>query len=229
MGPNPAINAYVQSHGAVRIVAGAASGGAFLVVRPGITTPSDLKGKVLATPQLGNTQDVALRTWLRLTGCTRRRPAAATSRSVRGQRHDRPGVRSSTRIDGAWLPEPYASELVAAGGHGPRRRAHALARRSLRDDRARRAHRLPPRAPGDRSGALLQGQQHAHRRHPQRPGARRAARRAGHPERDGSVGEGEHHRRRLPVDHLHQRPARLVRAHPGPRRPAARPASRRPT
>ena len=67
IGPNPAINGYVQSQGeALRIVAGATSGGAALVVRPeaGITTPPDLSGRRLATPQLGNTQDVALRSYL---------------------------------------------------------------------------------------------------------------------------------------------------------------------
>ncbi|HSQ38187.1 MAG TPA: ABC transporter substrate-binding protein, partial [Acidimicrobiia bacterium] len=65
IGPNPAINAYAQSNGeAIRIVAGSTSGGAFLVVRPGIEMPQDLAGATIATPQLGNTQDVALRAWL---------------------------------------------------------------------------------------------------------------------------------------------------------------------
>jgi len=117
MGPNPAINAFVQSHGAVRVVAGAASGGAFLVVQPGITKPSDLKGKVLATPQLGNTQDVALRTWLGTHGLH-------TTTSGGGDVSIRPEDNGTTvqafqqhTVDGAWLPEPYASQLVAAGGH----------------------------------------------------------------------------------------------------------------
>src|SRR5580765_6638349 len=65
MGPNPAINAYVKSSGAaIRIISGATSGGAFLVVKPSITSAADLKGKKIASPQLGNTQDVALRYWL---------------------------------------------------------------------------------------------------------------------------------------------------------------------
>jgi len=117
VGPNPAINAFVQSHGAVHVVAGAASGGAFLVVQPGITKPSDLKGKVLATPQLGNPQDVALRTWLGAHGLH-------TTTSGGGDVSIRPEDNSTTvqafqqhTIDGAWLPEPYASQLVAAGGH----------------------------------------------------------------------------------------------------------------
>src|SRR5918994_3797523 len=59
IGPNPAINAHAQSKGvAIRIVAGGASGGVALVVKPGINGPQDLKGKKIATPQLGNTQDV---------------------------------------------------------------------------------------------------------------------------------------------------------------------------
>ena len=65
IGPNPAINAFIKSKGqAIRIVAGATSGGAFLVVKNGINAAADLKGKKLGTPQLGNTQDVALRSWL---------------------------------------------------------------------------------------------------------------------------------------------------------------------
>src|SRR5215471_18297973 len=64
VGPNPAINAYQKTGGGIRVVAGTASGGAFLVVKDGINSAADLKGKKVATPQLGNTQDVALRTWL---------------------------------------------------------------------------------------------------------------------------------------------------------------------
>src|SRR5206468_2671316 len=66
IGPNPAINAFQKSGGqAVRIIAGATSGGAALVVKPTISSAANLKGKKLATPQLGNTQDVALRSWLK--------------------------------------------------------------------------------------------------------------------------------------------------------------------
>ena len=74
IGPNPAINAYAKSNGeAVRVISGATSGGAFLVVKPDINGPADLKGKKLATPSLGNTQDVALRSWLKENGPERRR------------------------------------------------------------------------------------------------------------------------------------------------------------
>jgi NitT/TauT family transport system substrate-binding protein len=116
VGPNPAINAFIQSHGAVRIVAGAASGGAFLVVRPGITKAADLKGKVVASPQLGNTQDVALRTWLKQHGLK-------TSVNGGGDVSIRPEDNAVTlqafeqhQIDGAWVPEPWATRLVTDGG-----------------------------------------------------------------------------------------------------------------
>src|ERR1022692_4481395 len=66
VGPNPAINAWAKSSGsAIKIISGAASGGASLVVKSGITSAAQLKGKSLATPSLGNTQDVALRYWLK--------------------------------------------------------------------------------------------------------------------------------------------------------------------
>jgi NitT/TauT family transport system substrate-binding protein len=116
VGPNPAINAFVQSNGAVRVISGAASGGAFLVVRQGINQPADLKGKVLASPQLGNTQDVALRSYLRKRGLK-------TDTSGGGDVSIRPQDNAVTlqafeqkQIDGAWVPEPWATRLVTEGG-----------------------------------------------------------------------------------------------------------------
>jgi NitT/TauT family transport system substrate-binding protein len=100
----------------VRVVAGAASGGAFLVVKPSITSVAGLKGKVLATPQLGNTQDVALRTYLAKHGLK-------TDINGGGDVSVRPEDNATTvqafqqnQIDGAWVPEPYATRLVNAGG-----------------------------------------------------------------------------------------------------------------
>ena len=94
--PGPAINAYQKSNGdAIRIVAGAASGGAFLVVKPSITKPADLKGKKIATPQLGNTQDIALRSYLKKQGFKTDTPAAATSRSCPQDNAAHPRPRSS--------------------------------------------------------------------------------------------------------------------------------------
>jgi NitT/TauT family transport system substrate-binding protein len=117
IGPNPAINAFFKSDGeAIRIVAGAASGGAALVVKPEINGPADLKGKTVATPQLGNTQDVALRAWLKENGMT-------TSPSGGGDVSIAPMENATTlqlfqdgEIDGAWLPEPWASRLVLDAG-----------------------------------------------------------------------------------------------------------------
>src|SRR5438477_396322 len=71
IGPNPALTGYIRSHGeALRVIAGATSGGALLVVRndSGIQKPEDFHGKKVASPQLGNTQDIALRAWLRAHG-----------------------------------------------------------------------------------------------------------------------------------------------------------------
>ena len=117
LGPNPAINGYVQSDGeALRIIAGATSGGAQLVVRPGITSAAQLKGKNLATPQLGGTQDVALRAWLAKNGLK-------TSVSGGGDVTITPTENAQTlqlfkdgKLDGAWLPEPWASRLVLDAG-----------------------------------------------------------------------------------------------------------------
>jgi NitT/TauT family transport system substrate-binding protein len=117
LGPNPAINAWAKSHGEIRIIAGATSGGAALVVRPGITSAADLKGKRLATPQLGNTQDVALRAWLKSNGLT------PSSQSEPGDVQVEPTDNATTlqlfqdkKIDGGWVPEPWASRLVLDGG-----------------------------------------------------------------------------------------------------------------
>jgi NitT/TauT family transport system substrate-binding protein len=115
VGPNPAINAYQKTNGGIRIVAGTASGGADLVVKPGINSAADLKGKKIATPQLGNTQDVALRTWLNKNGLHETKDGG----DVTIVPEDNPTTLTafeSGAIDGAWVPEPYASRLVADGG-----------------------------------------------------------------------------------------------------------------
>ncbi|MBP2327313.1 NitT/TauT family transport system substrate-binding protein [Kibdelosporangium banguiense] len=107
IGPGPAINAYTKSDGkSVRVVAGAASGGAQLVARPGV---GSLAGKTVATPQLGNTQDVALKKWLRENNVP----------DVRILNSDNAQTLSAFRagdIDAAWVPEPWASRLVVEAG-----------------------------------------------------------------------------------------------------------------
>ncbi len=119
VGPNPAISAYLRSDGAsLRIVSGAASGGAQLVVRAGIDVPGDLVGATLASPQLGGTQDVALRTWLAEEGLeSRLRGGGDVTITPTSSALTLQLFREGT-IDGAWLPEPWASRLVVdAGAH----------------------------------------------------------------------------------------------------------------
>jgi NitT/TauT family transport system substrate-binding protein len=117
IGPNPAINAYAKSKGAaVRIVAGATSGGAALVVKPYITSAAQLKGTTLATPQLGNTQDVALRSWLKDQGL-KTDTAGGGDVSIKPQDNgDTLTAFKAGQIAGAWVPEPWATRLVQEGG-----------------------------------------------------------------------------------------------------------------
>jgi NitT/TauT family transport system substrate-binding protein len=117
IGPNPAINAYAKSNGAaIRIIAGATSGGASLVVKPTIDKAADLKGKKVATPQLGNTQDVALRAWLLSQGL-KTTPQGGGDVSVVPQDNSQTLEQfKAGQIAGAWVPEPWASRLVQEGG-----------------------------------------------------------------------------------------------------------------
>ena len=117
VGPNPAINAYQKSGGTlIRIVSGVASGGAFLVVKPSITSAADLKGKKLATPSLGNTQDVALRTWLATKGYKTTTEGGGDVTIVPQDNSVTLTAFQSGAIDGAWVPEPYATQLQQEGG-----------------------------------------------------------------------------------------------------------------
>jgi sulfonate transport system substrate-binding protein len=117
VGPNPAINAFSKSNGsAVRIVAGAASGGASLVVKPSITSVADLKGKKVASPQLGNTQDVALRSWLKSQGLSTTTSGGGDVSVVPQDNAQTLDTFKSGQIDGAWVPEPWATRLVQEGG-----------------------------------------------------------------------------------------------------------------
>src|SRR5262249_54136637 len=117
IGPNPAVNAYVQSNGsAVRVVSGAASGGASLVVKPDITKAADLKGKRVASPQLGNTQDVALRTWLKKQGLKTDPQGGGDVQIVPQDNALTLDAFKQNQIAGAWVPEPWATRLVTEGG-----------------------------------------------------------------------------------------------------------------
>jgi NitT/TauT family transport system substrate-binding protein len=117
IGPNPAINAYAQSAGsAIRIVSGTTSGGAFLVVKDGIDKPADLKGKKLATPQLGNTQDVALRAWLADNDLTSTDTGGGDVKILPQANGDALTAFLAGEIDGGWVPEPFASRFIQEGG-----------------------------------------------------------------------------------------------------------------
>jgi NitT/TauT family transport system substrate-binding protein len=118
-GPNPAIVGYTKSHGeALRIIAGATSAGSLFVVRPNakITSAADLAGKKLATPQLGNTQDIALRSYLREHGLDSVENGGTVT-IVPSQNADIFEAFQQGKIDGAWLPEPWGSQLIEEG-HG---------------------------------------------------------------------------------------------------------------
>jgi NitT/TauT family transport system substrate-binding protein len=118
VGPNPAINAWQQSGGsAIKVISGVATGGASVVVKPSITSATQLKGQSLATPSLGNTQDVAARYWLKQNGLT-------TSATGGGDVSIKPTTPNSAavleyksgQIAGASEPSPYDVEIVQDGG-----------------------------------------------------------------------------------------------------------------
>jgi NitT/TauT family transport system substrate-binding protein len=118
LGPNPAITGYLRSQGeALRVTAGAASGGASLIVRSdsGIQKPEDFHGKKIASPQMGNTQDVALRAWLKLHGM---KPAdkGGDVQVIPLANPDQLTLFLKKELDGAWAPEPWATRLIREGG-----------------------------------------------------------------------------------------------------------------
>ncbi|RZT87632.1 NitT/TauT family transport system substrate-binding protein [Pseudonocardia sediminis] len=115
IGSSPAINAFAKSNGeAVRLIAGSTSAGAQLVTSPDITSPQQLKGKTIATPQLGNTQDVALKKWLG----EQKLEIGQGPDKVTVQNIDNPrtlDLFKKGEVAGGWLPEPWSSRLVDAG------------------------------------------------------------------------------------------------------------------
>lgn len=109
IGSGPAINAFTKSEGTIQLVSGAVSGGAQLVTKPGITSVEQLAGKRIATPSLGNTQDVSLKKLIK-----DRALADVTVANM-----DNPKTFDAFRkgeLDGAWLPEPWSSRLVQDAG-----------------------------------------------------------------------------------------------------------------
>ncbi|MFF4349606.1 aliphatic sulfonate ABC transporter substrate-binding protein [Streptomyces sp. NPDC001530] len=119
IGPSPSINGYTKSNGkSLRIIGGSASGGVKLVVNPKkIKSLKDVKGKKIATPQLGNTQDVAFLNWIADQGWKVDAESGKGDVSVvRTDNKITPDAYKSGSLDGAWVPEPTASKLVAEGG-----------------------------------------------------------------------------------------------------------------
>jgi len=115
IGSSPAINAFAKSNGqAVRVIAGSTSGGAQLVVSPDITSPDQLKGKIIATPQKGNTQDVSLKKWLKQNNLDQGSgPDKVTVQNLDNARTL--DLFKTKQLAGGWLPEPWSSRLVDAG------------------------------------------------------------------------------------------------------------------
>nr|WP_282547458.1 aliphatic sulfonate ABC transporter substrate-binding protein [Streptomyces rochei] len=119
IGPSPAINGYAKSDGKnLRIVGGSAPRGVRLVVNPDrIKSLKDVKGKRIATPQLGNTQDVAFLNWIAEQGWkVDAQSGKGDVTVVRSDNKVTPDAFKSGSVDGAWVPEPTASKLVAQGG-----------------------------------------------------------------------------------------------------------------
>jgi NitT/TauT family transport system substrate-binding protein len=119
VGPSPALNAYVRSRGdEVRVIAGAVNGGSALVVQPdsGLKTPADFRGKRIATPQFGNTQDVAARAWL-IDGGLRITQTGGDAQVIPTENPDQLALFKNRQLDAVWTVEPWVSRLeLEAGG-----------------------------------------------------------------------------------------------------------------
>ena len=114
IGPNPAINGYIVSNGELlRVISGATSGGAVFVVRndAGIQSTADFDGKKFSSPQLGNTQDVALRKYLLDNGFDTKENGG-TVEILPAKTSDIVTLMLKKEIDGAWVPEPWGAKLV---------------------------------------------------------------------------------------------------------------------
>jgi NitT/TauT family transport system substrate-binding protein len=118
VGPGPALNAYTRSNGAeIRLIAGSANGGAALVVQPdqNLKTPSDFRGKKIATPQLGNTQDIACRAWL-AAGGLKITQLGGDAQVLPTQNPDQLALFQQKRVDAVWTIEPWVSRLERESG-----------------------------------------------------------------------------------------------------------------
>ncbi|MFL5193574.1 MAG: ABC transporter substrate-binding protein [Microvirga sp.] len=118
VGPNPALNAYARSRGAeVRVIGGAVNGGSALVVQGDspLSKPTDFKGKRIATPQFGNTQDVAARAWL-VAGGLRITQTGGDAHVVPTSNPDQLSLFQSKQLDAVWTVEPWVSRLESESG-----------------------------------------------------------------------------------------------------------------
>src|SRR5438105_4391831 len=113
VGPGPALNAYTKSNGEeTRLIAGAANGGAGLVVQAdqNLKSPADFRGKKIATPQLGNTQDISCRAWL-TEGGLKITQLGGDAQVIPTQNPDQLGLFKGKKVDGVWTVEPWLSRL----------------------------------------------------------------------------------------------------------------------
>jgi NitT/TauT family transport system substrate-binding protein len=118
VGPGPALNAYTKSGGAeIRLIAGSANGGAALVVQPdqNLKAAADFRGKKIATPQLGNTQDISCRAWL-LAGGLKITQLGGDAQVIPTQNPDQLALFQQKKIDAVWTVEPWVSRLERESG-----------------------------------------------------------------------------------------------------------------
>jgi sulfonate transport system substrate-binding protein len=118
VGPGPALNAFTKSNGAeVRLIAGSANGGAALVVQSdqNLRAPADFRGKKIATPQLGNTQDISCRAWL-TAGGLKITQLGGDAQVLPTQNPDQLSLFQQKRVDAVWTVEPWVSRLERESG-----------------------------------------------------------------------------------------------------------------
>jgi NitT/TauT family transport system substrate-binding protein len=118
VGPGPALNAYTKSNGAeIRLIAGSANGGAALVVQPDqkLSAPADFRGKKIATPQLGNTQDISCRAWL-IAGGLKITQLGGDAQVLPTQNPDQISLFQQKKVDAVWTVEPWVSRLEREAG-----------------------------------------------------------------------------------------------------------------
>ena len=118
VGPGPALNAYTKSNGAeIRLIAGSANGGAALVVQPdqNLKAPADFRGKKVATPQLGNTQDISCRAWL-IAGGLKITQLGGDAQILPTQNPDQLSLFNQKKVDAVWTVEPWVSRLEREAG-----------------------------------------------------------------------------------------------------------------